>query len=111
MRICKKTGYVQDAHMPIRSRPTCLTENVATVRESMAEYVKLSISRCSQQLGISQATEWRFQQKIKKALRVFKLQLTQKLKPEKRRDSSAITYMKFDEKMKKSGIAQEELLH
>ena len=55
-------------------------ENIALVLESVAEDPTTSISRRSQQLGLSQTTTWRILREDL-FLKAYKIQMTQELKP------------------------------
>lgn len=74
------TGSVKNLPTPVRARSKRSVENIAAVRESVAANPKLSIPRRSQQLGIAQTTTWRILRKDL-ALKAYKIQLTQELKP------------------------------
>lgn len=74
-------GQISDVKTAIRVRPFRLKQgNIARVAESAAENGGLSISRRSQELGISQASLHRILHKNLN-LRAYKLQLPQQLKP------------------------------
>lgn len=66
--------------VPIRERSARNEENIAAVRQSVAQNRNLSIPRRSQQLGISQTSLWRILRKDL-GLRPYKIMLTQELKP------------------------------
>ena len=76
----RETGSVKDKETPIRLRSGRSQEHIDMVRESVAEDPRMSIPRRSQQLGIPQTTTWRILRKDL-ALKPFKVQLTQELKP------------------------------
>lgn len=76
----ERLGQVSDVKTPTRARPARSAENIAAVAESVAENRGLSISRRSQELGISQASLHRILHKDL-GLHAYKLQLTQELKP------------------------------
>ena len=61
-------------------RFACCTENIAIVSESVAEDPNVSISRHSQELGLSYGTLWRISY-LDLHLHPYKVQLTQQLKP------------------------------
>ena len=71
---------MKDVQTSVRARPIRPDENIAAIRESVAENPKESIPRRSQQLGLTQTTTWRILRKDL-ALDAYKIQLTQKLKP------------------------------
>ena len=52
MRKFEETGSVKDVQTSVHARPIRSGENIAVVRESVAENPKKSISRRSQQLGL-----------------------------------------------------------
>lgn len=75
----ESTGSVQNVPTPTRVRPGRSTKNIAAVSHSVEEDQKLSISRRSQQLGLSKSTTWRILRKDL-ALKPYKIQLVQELK-------------------------------
>uniref|UniRef100_A0A2H1WPX1 SFRICE_035473 n=1 Tax=Spodoptera frugiperda TaxID=7108 RepID=A0A2H1WPX1_SPOFR len=72
------TGSVQNVPTPTRVRPGRSTENITAVSHSVEEDQKLSISRRSQQLGLSKSTAMRILRKDL-ALKPYKIQLVQEL--------------------------------
>ena len=76
----ERLGQVSDVKTPTRTRSARSTENIAAVAESVAENPGLSISRRSQELGLSKATLHRILYNDL-GLHAYKVQLTQELKP------------------------------
>ena len=69
---------------PVRRRNARSAENIAAVRESVREYPRQSISRRSQELGLSQTTTRRILRRDL-GLHPYKIQSTQELKVNDRR--------------------------
>lgn len=69
-----------DVPVPIRLRTARSNENIAAVNESIRNDPNQSISRRSQELGLSQTTLWRILRKDL-GLHPYKIKLTQELKP------------------------------
>ena len=76
----ESTGTVTDTTVPVRQRNARSEANIAAVNESVRENPNLSISRRSQELGLSQTSTWRILRKDL-GLHPYKIQLTQELKP------------------------------
>jgi len=74
------TGSVEDKKREKYSRSGRSLEHIVVVRESVHEEPEMSISRRSQQLGLSESTTWRILHKDL-ALKAYKVQITQELKP------------------------------
>ena len=81
VRKFQETGSVKDRERHQYARAGRSDENIATVSDSVAEDPNMSISRRSQQLGLSESTVWRIMHKDL-ALKAYKIQLTQELKPQ-----------------------------
>jgi Helix-turn-helix domain (DUF4817) len=75
----ESTFSLQNVPVPVRQRNARSEENIAAVRESVANDPNVSIPRRSQQLEISQTTLWRILRKDL-GLRAYKIALTQELK-------------------------------
>lgn len=75
-----ETGSVLDLPRRRYARSGRSRENIAMVRENVAEDPHTSLSRRSQQLGLSETTTWRILRKDL-ALKPYKVQLTQDLRP------------------------------
>lgn len=71
---------LQDKRPPRRQRKARSEENIAAAAASIADEPNLSISRRSQQLGLSQTSTWRILRKDL-GLHPYKVVLTQELKP------------------------------
>lgn len=84
----EETGSVCDIVRPVHHRNARSTENIAAVRESVAEERNLSIPRRAQQLGLSYGTLWRILH-LDLHLHPYKIQLTQELKPQDHRSRRA----------------------
>ena len=81
-RIVKKfeeTGSVVDQATPVRRRNVRSIDNIAVILKSVRENSNLSITRRSQEVGISKASTWRILRKDL-GLHPYKIQLTQELK-------------------------------
>ena len=59
MRKFEETGFVKDVQTSVRARQIQSDENIAAVRESVAENPKKSISRRSQQFELTQTRTWK----------------------------------------------------
>lgn len=71
---------LHDAKTPTRYRNARSEQNIAAVRDSVAEVANLSIPRRSQELHLSKTTTWRILRKDL-GLHPYKIVLTQQLKP------------------------------
>lgn len=76
----QETGSVEDKRSEKYSRSGRSEENIDLVVASVVEDPKMSISRRSQQVGLSQTTTWRILRKDL-ALKAYKVQITQEIKP------------------------------
>lgn len=76
----EETGSIGDRLRPAQRRGVRLAENIAAVRESVAEEPGVSIRRRSQVLGFSYGSLWRILHQDLH-LHPYKIQLTQELKP------------------------------
>lgn len=76
----ESTFSLQNVAVPVRQRNARSEENIAAVRESVANDANVSIPRRSQELQISQTTLWRILREDL-SLRAYKIALTQELKP------------------------------
>lgn len=76
----EKTGSVLNIPTPVHTRPARSVENIAAVRDSVAESRTVSVRRRSQRLGLSNTSTWRIMSKDLH-LRAYKIQLVQELKP------------------------------
>ena len=74
------SGTVTDKVVPVRQRNARSAANIAAVNQSVREDPNLSVSRRSQELGISQTSTWRIL-RLDLGLYPYKIQLTQELKP------------------------------
>jgi len=75
----ESTGSINNQSTPVRHRNARPAENIAAVRESIQENPRQSISRCSQELGLSAISTWRILRRDL-GLNSYKIQLTQELK-------------------------------
>lgn len=75
-----ETGSVSDVKTTTRLRPGRSTENVAAVRDDVAQTPSTSIRHRAQQIGVSKSTMQRILTKDLH-LHAYKVQLTQELKP------------------------------
>lgn len=76
----KQTGSVADVKIPLRARVRRSAENIAAVRENVAESPDTSIRHRAQELNLSATTLHRILKKDL-SLHAYKIQLTQELKP------------------------------
>lgn len=76
----ESSGTVTDTVVPVRQRNARSEANIAAVNESVRENPTLSISRRSQELGLSETSTWRILREDL-SLHPYKIQLTQELKP------------------------------
>lgn len=72
---------LHDNRPPVRQRNARSNENIAAVKESVADRLNLSITRRSQELGLSYSTTWRIL-RLDVGLHPYKIVLTQQLKPQ-----------------------------
>ncbi|XP_030747098.1 uncharacterized protein LOC115875722 [Sitophilus oryzae] len=80
MQTFKESGSVADRPTPVRQRRVRFGENITAVRESVHENPRQSIPRRSQELGLSRISTWQIMH-YDLHLHLYKLQLTQELKP------------------------------
>jgi len=73
------TGSINNQPIPVRRRHARSAENIAAVRESVWENPKRSISRRSQELGLSATSTWRILHRDL-GLHPYKIQLIKELK-------------------------------
>lgn len=73
------TGSINYQPTPIRQRNARSIENIAAVRDSVRENPRQSISRRSQELGLSATSTWRILRRDL-GMHAYKIQLTQELK-------------------------------
>lgn len=76
----QETGSVADVKKPVRARAGRSPENIAAVRENVADSPNTSIRHRAQELHLSTATLHRILTKDL-SLHAYKIQLTQELKP------------------------------
>lgn len=81
IRKFKETGSVADARTPLRARLGRSEENIAAVRESVAENPDTSIRHRAQELNLSTTTLHRILTNDL-SLHAYKIQLAQELKPD-----------------------------
>jgi len=75
----ESTGSINNQPTPVCRRNARSAENIAAVRESVRENPRRSISRRSQELGLSATSTWRILRQDL-GLHPYKIQLTQELK-------------------------------
>jgi len=75
----ESTGSINNQLTPVRPRNAKSAENIAAVRESVRENLRRSISRRSQELGLSVTSTWRILRRDL-GLHPYKIQLSQELK-------------------------------
>ncbi|XP_022163933.1 uncharacterized protein LOC111029282 [Myzus persicae] len=75
----ESTGSINHQPTPIRRRNARSTENIAAVCDSVRGNPRQSISRRSQDLGLSATSTWRILRR-NLGLHLYKIQLTQELK-------------------------------
>lgn len=106
VRKFQETGAVQDRERRQYARAGRSEENIGAVSDSVAADPNTSISRRSQQLGLSESTVWRILHKDL-ALKAYKVQLTQELLPQDhgmRRDFANWILEQNDDLKKKSSF-------
>ena len=81
IRKFKQTGSVADVKTPSRARLRRSDENIAAVRESVAEHPDTSIRHRAQELNLSRTSLQRILTNDL-SLYAYKVQLTQELKPD-----------------------------
>ena len=81
VRKFKETGSVADVKTPSHAHLCRSDENIAAVRESVAEHPDISICHCAQELNLSRTSLQRILTN-NMSLYAYKVQLTQELKPD-----------------------------
>ncbi|XP_050530953.1 uncharacterized protein LOC126899769 [Daktulosphaira vitifoliae] len=76
----ESTGTVQNVPVPVRQRSARSVENIAAASASIEEDPNQSLTRRSQELGVSVTSLWRILRKDL-GLHPYKIKLTQELKP------------------------------
>jgi len=75
----ESTDSINNQPTPVRRRNARFAENIAAVHESVRENPRRSISRHSQELGLSATSIWQILRRDL-GLHPYKIQLTQELK-------------------------------
>jgi len=78
-RQIESIGSINNQPTPVRRRNARSVQNIAAVRESVRENPRRSISRRSQELGLSATSTWRILRRDL-GLHPYKIQLIQELK-------------------------------
>ena len=73
-------GVITNIEWDVHHRFARSAENIAILSESVAEDSNVSIRNCSRELGLSYGTLWHILH-LDPHLRLYKVQLTQQLKP------------------------------